>query len=116
MGALSGLDMFKAEAQAVAEKWGKQIKLERAPKDCPTHPFPLVLQRTIPQPETAAQWDVDKLVVRLRLGNKDPNELDVKVGIANKDLPSALRKGIGAKLEAQWKGDLAAAGGSGWFL
>ena len=67
------------QAQAVAEKWGKQIKLERAPKDCPTHPFPLVLQRTIPQPETAAQWDVDKLVVRLRLGNKDPNELDVKV-------------------------------------
>merc|ERR1712130_772271 len=94
---------FRKEAQAVAEKWGKEIKLERAPKDCPTHPFPLVFQRSIPAPETAEQWDIDNLVVRLKIADKDPAKMEVKVAIGNTDFPKPLRRAIGTKLEEQWK-------------
>lgn len=107
---------FKDEARAVAEKWGKEIDIERAPKGAETFPFPLTFSRTIPQPESAAAWDIETLIVRLKIAAKDaPETLDVKVVIGNKELPKEVRKAISAKLEEHWKADLSAGGGA-WFL
>jgi len=106
---------LREEIKVIAEKWSGEVSMERPPKGSEGFPFPMIVQRKIPQPEAAALWDVDFLNIKLKILSKGATTAPVSVQVMNKLIPKPLKTAISEKLTAQWKADLTAGGGA-WFL
>ena len=107
-----GLKALQAELVTAKERWGSSCKATTAPKGSAGAPWPVALQRTIPQPENCT-WDVWELSVKLVIERKpvpedlaDGGQLPVRVDVPDKGLPTVLKAKIAAKLEAHWRSEL----------
>ena len=133
---------LSAEVVAVKQRWGAEIKLQKAPKDAPGAPLPLCVARTIERPEAAYAFDVDDLTVKLWIEGLDlkaaaaqppavdvsdevgssaaaamPDDgLPVRVEISG-PVPPALYPRMATHVRNRWATELRARGTShSWFL
>ena len=116
-----GLKALQAELVSAKARWGGSCKAVVAKGE--GAPWPVALQRTVPQPEKSA-WDVYDLTVKLVIERKPTPEdvveggrLPLKVNLGATKLPKPLRRAIAAKVESHWRSELARLGPpKGWLL
>lgn len=97
---------LKPELQKCIDKWGKEIKVTKGPKGTP---FPLTIQRTIPQTEAAAAWDVDHIVLVLRIEGNEHAKCRAVCPPKAKDqqMPPQLCRAVAEMITAKWQKQLA---------
>ena len=99
---MTALDLksLQDEIMAIKSKWGKEIKLGKAEKGAPGAPFPISVQRTVPKPESAEEWDVEELSVKLVVKNL---EGDFSCECMNKEFPKKVLKAIKTWVGECWE-------------
>jgi hypothetical protein len=114
------LESLQAELQALNKKWSadewSQLKVVKTgTKKDASFPWPVMVQRTLPRPDTLAgrAWDVDQLVVCMLFDAPDDDSGDssaappVRVALPKDQLTKELRAAIAANVLDAWKGRLA---------
>eukprot|EP00949_MAST-11_sp_MAST-11-sp1_P001901 g1901.t1 len=105
---------LRPELAAAAEKFGSsQIRISKVPKGKPGAPWPVKIQRTVPQPKKAALYDVYELKVTLCIegpgilvgeeGDAEGKvEPQISVAMKKSELPEILTEKICQQIRARW--------------
>mmetsp|Transcript_19498 Transcript_19498/g.58966 ORF Transcript_19498/g.58966 Transcript_19498/m.58966 type:complete len:222 (+) Transcript_19498:2-667(+) len=97
---------LQQEVLAAKARWAEQIKLSKAPSSSPSAPLPIGVCRRIPRPASAEAYDVEEIIVQLRIDGPTAAPGCVRVDVKGEAMPAAVQEAASARVLELWEGIL----------